>query len=44
MPLKLILTEIDLNRRDKFFPPLFKIKKEITYPIIHVKKYKYKKH
>ena len=40
-PLKLVLTEINLDFRDKCFPPLFKMDKKITYPVIHVKKYKY---
>lgn len=43
LPLKLILTEIKIDSRDKYFPPLFKMDKKITYPIIHVKEYKIRK-
>lgn len=39
--LNLVLVEIDLNFRDECFPPLFSMEKSITYPIIHVKDYKY---
>lgn len=42
-PLRLVLTEIDLNFRDKYFPPLFKMKKTITYPILHVREHKFLK-
>ena len=41
--LRLILTEVVSNNRDKYFPPLFKMDKTITYPIKHVKFYQLEK-
>lgn len=39
LKLQLILTEINTNHRDVFFPPIFKIDKSIHYPIKHIKAY-----
>lgn len=44
IPLKLILTEIDLNFRDKHFPTLYKMDKSITYPMINVRNVQQKEH